>query len=221
MRRLLIIIVSSLILNTYIVDAQTSSRFSIFADPQLSWFTSDTRKFEPNGSIAGFNIGFTAERYFADRYAIFSGLSINNLGGNLKYKEAGYILETRDNTYTIAQGSNVKLKSQFLNIPLGLKFKTNEIGYFSFFAQVGVSGSIRLKASVWEDTNKIEKETITQQFKPVFASYFIGTGIDYSLGGPSSLQVGVVYSSGITESYSAGYGKISMGSLSLKIGIVF
>jgi hypothetical protein len=203
------------------VNAQTSRRFSIFADPQLSWFTSDTKKFEPNGSIAGFNIGFTADKYFADRYAIFTGLSINNIGGNLKYKEPGYKLETRDSIYNIAAGSNAKLKAQYLNIPFGLKFKTNEIGYVSFTAQVGVLGSVRLKASVWEDVNKIDKETITQQFKQVFASYFIGAGVEYSLGGPSSLQAGIIYSNGITEAYNAGYGNVSIGSLSLRIGIVF
>lgn len=219
MKRIVLLLACSLLLNSYIVKAQV--RFSLFADPQLTWFTSDTRKFEPNGSIAGFNVGFTADKYFADRYAIFTGLSINNIGGNLKYKDIGYKLETRDNTYTIPAGSNVKLKAQYLNIPVGLRFKTNEIGYVSFFAQVGVSGSVRLKASAWEDSNKVEKETITQQFKPVFGSYFIGTGIEYSLGGPSCLEVGVVYSNGITDVYNAGYGKISLGSLSLKIGIVF
>ena len=220
MKRVLFIAICFLFLNE-LVDAQTTRRFSLFADPQLSWFTSDTRKFDPNGSIGGFNIGFTYDKYFAERYAIFLGLSINNVGGNLKYQETGYKLETRDNTYTVPRGSNVKLKAQFLNVPVGLKFKTNEIGYVSFNAQVGVSGSIRLKASVWEDSNNIEKETITQQFNQVYGSYFIGGGVEYSLGGPSSLQAGIIYSNGITEAYSAGFGKISIGSLSLRIGIVF
>lgn len=221
MKRLLVIIVGSLLLNSVSVNAQSNRRFSIFADPQVSWFTSDTKKFEPNGAIGGFNIGFTTEKYFADRYAIFTGLSINNIGGNLKYKEIGYKLETRDATYDVAPGSNVKMKAQFLNIPLGLKFKTNEIGYLSFFAHLGVSGSVKLKAVVWEDANNIDKETITKQFQPVFASYFIGAGIEYSLGSSSSLQTGITYSNGMTKTFKAGYGTISNGSLSLRIGIVF
>ncbi|MDD2197722.1 MAG: hypothetical protein PHW91_11105, partial [Bacteroidales bacterium] len=38
-------------------------QFGVFADPQLSWFTSDTKKFSPNGSVFGFNAGFSLERY--------------------------------------------------------------------------------------------------------------------------------------------------------------
>lgn len=222
MKKVFLLTVGIILLGLSTINAQTQNRrFSIFADPQLSWFTSDTKKFEPNGSVGGFNIGFTADKYFADRYAFFTGLSINNLGGNIKYKETGYKLETRDSTYDITPGTSIKLKAQYLTIPLGLKFKTNQIGYLTFYAHVGVSGYLRLKAAAWEDKNKIDRETATQQFDLAFASYHIGAGVEYSLGGPSSLQAGIVYTSGITEAYKAGYGKVSLGSLSLRIGIVF
>ena len=204
-----------------LVNAQSSNRsFSIFADPQVSWFKSDTKNFKPNGSVGGFNIGFAADKFFADRYAITTGLSINSLGGNLLYKVAGK-LQTSDADYTIDSGSSVKAKAQYITIPLGLKFKTNQIGYLTFFAQVGVSGHVRLKASAWETNNQIDKETATKQFNLLFASYHIGAGVEYSLGGPSSLQAGIIYTSGITKAYKAGNGNISLGSLSLRIGIVF
>jgi hypothetical protein len=222
MKRLLLIIVGLMFLTSNLIFAQKTNRsFSLFADPQLSWFTSDTKKFVPNGSVGGFNFGFTADKYFAERYAFYTGLSINNLGGNIKYMEGGYKLETRDSTYSIDPGTSIKLKAQYLTVPLGLKFKTNEIGYLAFFAQVGVSGYVRLKASAWEVSNNIDKETATQQFNFVFVSYHIGAGVEYSLGGSSSLQTGLTYTSGITQAYKAGYGKVSLGSLSLRIGIVF
>ena len=222
MKRILFIILGLIFINSIATDAQTSNRsFSIFADPQLSWFTSDTKKFEPNGSVGGFNIGFSADKYFAERYAFYTGVSINNLGGNIKYVDANYKLETTDATYTIAPGTNIKLKAQYLTIPVGLKFKTNQIGYLAFFAQVGVSGYVRLKASAWDDIDNISKETVTQQFNLAFASYHIGAGVEYSLGGSSSLQTGITYMSGITEAYKAGYGKVSLGSVALRVGIVF
>lgn len=222
MKKVLYVVIGILLVNINMVKAQQQNRrFSIFADPQLSWFTSDTKKFKPDGTVMGFNIGFTADKYFAERYAFFTGLSINNLGGNLKYVEGGYKLETRDSTYEIDPGTSIKLKAQYLTVPLGLKFKTNEIGYFTFTAQVGISGHIRLKGAAWDDTNNIDKETATQQFNLAFASYHVGAGFEYSLGGPSSLQAGIIYSNGIFEAYKAGYGKVSLGSLSLRIGIVF
>ncbi|HCT30121.1 MAG TPA: hypothetical protein DIW31_05190 [Bacteroidales bacterium] len=210
-----------LFVNITLVNAQQQSRrFSIFADPQISWLTSDTKKFEPNGSVMGFNIGFSADKYFGDRYAITTGLSINNLGGNIKYKVDGTI-ETVDEKYSIDSGMTVKLKSQYLTVPLGLKFRTNEIGYFTFTAQVGLAGHIRLKGVVWEDTQNIDKETATKEFSIGFASYFIGAGAEYSLGGSSSIQVGIIYANGITQTFKTSFGKISYGSLSLRVGVVF
>jgi len=45
--------------------------------------------------------------------------------------------------------------------------------------------------------------------------------MEYSLGGPSALQVGAIFSNGFTPAYEAGYGKVSVGCLALRIGIAF
>jgi hypothetical protein len=197
-------------------------QFGVFADPQLSWFSSDTKRFSPNGIVLGFNAGFAFEKYFADRYAITSGASITGLGGNLKYNENGYTLDTRDDIYNITAGSNVKFKGQYINVPLGLKFKTNEIGYSTYYAQLGINGNLKLKGVAWEESNGIEKEVLDKsQTHFGFLSYMFGLGMQYSLGGPSSIQVGLNYSNGMTPAFKAGYGRISIGSVGFRVGLVF
>lgn len=205
----------------YLTSQAQNLQFGVFADPQLSWFTSDTKKFSPNGPVFGFNAGFSFERYFADRYAITTGASISNIGGNIKYKEPG-ILNTRDGEYPIAINSNVKVKGQYINVPLGFKFKTNEIGYSTFFAQLGIIGHLKLKGFAWEDTNGIDREVLeNKQLRFGFVSYMFGAGMQYSLGGPSALQIGLTYANGMTPAFDAGYGMIGIGSLSLRLGLVF
>jgi hypothetical protein len=197
-------------------------QFGVFADPQFSWFTSDTKRFTPNGLVFGFSAGFAFEKYFADRYAITSGASISSLGGNLKYNESGYTLETRDDVYNISAGSNVKFKGQYINVPLGLKFKTNEIGYSTYYAQLGINGNLKIKGAAWEEQNGIEKEVLDKsQTHFGFLSYMFGLGMQYSLGGPSSLQFGLNYSNGMTPAFKAGYGRISIGSLGFRVGLIF
>jgi hypothetical protein len=197
-------------------------QFGVFVDPQMSWFTSDTKRFSSNGLVYGFNAGFAFEKYFADRYAITSGASISNLGGNLKYNEEGYTLNTRDGLYNIAAGSNVKFKGQYIDVPLGLKFKTNEIGYSTYYAQLGINGHLKLKGAAWQEENGIEKEVLDKsQTYFGFISYSFGIGMQYSLGGPSSIQVGLNYSDGMTPAFKAGFGRISIGSLGLRVGLVF
>jgi hypothetical protein len=216
-----LLIATVLLIFSLSVNAQ-KIRFGVFADPQLSWFTSDTKKFSQNGAVFGLNAGFSFERFFADRYAITTGVSINSIGGNLLYKEAGYKIATRDSLYEMGAYTNAKISVQYLSIPLGFKFKTNEIGYSTFYAQLGVRGDIRLKGYAWIEDYDVDKEVIdSEQTNFGFISYMIGGGIEYSLGGPSSLQFGVNYSNGMTPAYKAGYGRISLGNVSLRIGVVF
>ncbi len=197
-------------------------RFGVFADPQLSWFTSDTRDFSPNGPVFGFNAGFSYDRYFAERYAFTTGASITNIGGNLLYNVDDYSLSTRDEEYPITSGTNLRIRGQYVNIPLGFKFKTNQIGYTTIYAQLGINGYIKLKGFAWNEDMSINREVVeNSHLKFGFISYMFGGGIEYSLGGPSALQFGVIFSNGMTPAFDAGHGIITIGNLALRVGVVF
>lgn len=210
--------VFSLLMVSSVAKAQFS--FGIFADPQLSWFSSDTKKFDPNGPVTGFNVGFSAEKYFAKRYAFSSGLSINSLGGNVRFEDA-FSLKTRDGEYLVAAGNNIKFKAQYVTLPIGFKFRTNQIGYSTYYATIGLKGNVKLNGFAWEENNSVEKETVTDTFKWGFASYYIGVGMEYSLGGESALQFGVAFTDGFTEFLDLENGVLASQSLSLRIGVVF
>jgi len=215
---LTVIVFFALLTNSNKSKAQFS--FGVFADPQLSWFSSDTKKYDPNGPIASFNVGFSAEKYFAERYALSTGLSLNSLGGNIRFTE-DFILKTRDGEYTLKSGDNLKLKAQYVTLPIGFKFRTNQIGYNTFFATIGLKGNIKLKGFAWNDTNTVEKETATDHFSWGFASYYIGAGMEYSLGGESALQFGVTFTDGLSKFLDLNNGVLSSQCLSLRIGVVF
>ncbi|QKG79252.1 porin family protein [Tenuifilum thalassicum] len=219
MKRLFLLL-TGLVLCFQAVKAQKYS-FGIFADPQVSWFTSDTKKYDPNGAVSGFNIGFSSERFFAQRYSFLSGLSINNLGGNIRFTQSTYTLKTVDSTYTIEVGKNIKYKSQYLTLPLGFKFRTNQIGYTTFFANLGISGSLRIRSHVWSTDYQVDRETTKTDVAWGFASYFIGVGGEYSLGGESALQFGIIWTDGLTSILEYPASTITSQSLSLKIGVIF
>lgn len=216
------IILTSFLVGIHLGLNAQNIKFGVFADPQISWLTSDTKRFSADGSVFGFNAGFGFERYFADRYAITSGASISNIGGILKYNEVGYSIKTRDDNYDILIGQSVKYKGQYIAVPLGLKFKTNEIGYSTFYAQLGVNGHLRLKGFVWQDENGVDREVLEKdQTYLGFVSYMIGVGMEYSLGGPSAIQTGITFTNGMTPVYKAGYGMVSVGNIALRVGLVF
>lgn len=198
-----------------------SAQFTVFADPQITWFTSDTKQFSGNGAMFGFNAGFGFEGYFAHRYAIISGVSISTIGGKLKPLE-NYALVTQEGTYVVPAGTSFKIKGQYLNVPLGFKFKTNEIGYTTFFAQVGAIGHLKMKAYGWEKSQEVDREVLdSKQLNRAFVSYMFGGGVQYSLGSVSALQCGLTFSNGLTSAFRAGNGMVSFGTLSLRVGVVF
>jgi hypothetical protein len=214
--------VLSLFTVIYIHSFAQQMRFGVFADTQISWFGSDTKAFTPKGALLGYNAGFAFEQYFADRYAVTTGLSLNNSGGSLVFNYADELISTLDGDYTINQGSLVKIRNQLLSVPLGLKFKTNEIGYLTIYADLGAKANIRFKSHVWEDNLMINKEVLTKdQFYFAYLSYYVGTGIQYSLGGPSAIQVGLTFSNGLTPLLKERYKLINIGTLGLKLGLAF
>ncbi|MCB8964708.1 MAG: outer membrane beta-barrel protein [Bacteroidales bacterium] len=217
--RLSIIAVIGL-LTLMVNHAKAQFSFGVFVDPQLSWFNSDTKKYDPNGSVASFNVGFTADKYFAQRYALSSGLSLNSLGGNLKFAEP-FALKTNDSTYTVAVGKSIKLKAQYITLPVGFKFRTNQIGYNTFFANVGLKANFRIKGFAWDDSNGVDRETATDHFKFAFVAYYIGVGMERSLGDESALQFGLSFTSGLSKILDTENGSIMSQSLSLRVGIVF
>lgn len=221
MKRLgLILLFLSLLLDYKWANAQKYS-FGVFADPQLSWFNSDTKRYDPNGPVVGLNIGFNADRFFAKRYAFASGLSISTLGGNIRLMQSTYTLKTIDGTYNIAIGDNIKLKSQYLTMPVGFKFRTNQIGYTTFFANVGISGSLRIRSYAWNDTNNVSRETTQTDMAWGFASYYLGIGGEYSLGGESAILFGITWNDGLTRIIELPNSTITSQSFSIKIGVIF
>lgn len=200
-----------------------SIRFGVFGDTQFSWFTSDTRrKFSSNGPVIGGNVGLVFEKFFSERYAFTSGISISNMGGNLRYLEPNFSLTTRDSTYQILENYSVKFKGQYITVPIGMKFKTNQIGYTTFYAELGAKAHVRVKGYVWQSDHEIDREVIDSDHQFFgFVSYMIGGGVEYSLGGPSAIQLGFLFTNGMTPAFDAGYGRISIGSAALRVGIVF
>ncbi|MBN2520644.1 MAG: PorT family protein, partial [Bacteroidales bacterium] len=123
-------------------------KFGIFVEPKISWLSPDVKNISNGGSRMGVNIGLVMDGYFTDNYAFATGISINNVGGKLEFTEA-FELATSDTSFeNIDPNTKVTYKLQYVNIPIGLKLKTNDIGNFAFTSNVGITPQINIKARV-------------------------------------------------------------------------
>jgi hypothetical protein len=166
-------------------------KFGVFADPVISWFSTDTRETKNEGSRAGFNFGFTFNQYFAKNYSFSTGISLLSAGGRLVNPDS--TIEMRFNNFSaeVLKGHAVVYRIQYLSFPIGLKFESNQIGYLTIFADVGMDPKIVVGGKVDIPSAGVSGESAIKEINGFNLSYHIMGGIEYSLGGTSALVFGL------------------------------
>jgi hypothetical protein len=164
--------------------------FGVFADPLISWFSSDIKETKSDGARAGFNFGFTFNRYFSKNYAFSTGISILSAGGRL-VDSAAINMKFNNLSVNVPAGDPVVYKVQYLSIPLGLKLKTNQIGYTTFFCDLGIDPKVVIGGKADIPSLNIKGEVATKELRTFNMSYHIMAGIEYSLGGSTAMVFGL------------------------------
>lgn len=217
-----VIVFISLLIIVSIVGHTQGIRLGIKANPQLTWLNpSGTNDVENTGSKMGIDIGLAVENYFTANYALLTGLSLSTASGILDYTTDTLRFEVDEDEKVFLPSSSMKHNFQYISIPLGLKFKTNEIGYFTYYAQLGFSGHVNVKATLTESSNDIEDENISKEINLFNVDYFIGGGVEYSLGGNASIVAGITYHNGFIDIVKTTEDKIVLSRVALRLGVMF
>lgn len=146
-------------------------QFGISTSANLNWVNPTQGVIESNGSSLGYGVGI-----FGD-----VNLSKNNANYMLSIELVSSVVYNKiklddSETYTRPQSNNTysnisyRYRTNFFEIPISLKLKTNEIGYYTWFAQVGVTPSFLYSTSAdleYEDSNgqSISKDKIRNNRK--------------------------------------------------------
>lgn len=205
------------------LNGQGKIRFNVHFDPQFAWLSSsDHDKIDPDGSIFHMQAGIQMDYFFQENYAFVLGFGINNLGGNLLYSDS-VVYGSEERPVVIEPDQSIKMNLQYLDIPIGLKLKTEELGYGTFFLQVGFNPMFNINAHITSKDDVYDQEDIKESINLFNLGYHVGAGIEYRLGGNTSAIGGVRWTSGLTnvsESKQDGT-NISMNSISIHLGILF
>ncbi|MGW8314397.1 MAG: porin family protein [Bacteroidales bacterium] len=199
---------------------QTDIRLSVHADPQISWFSSDEAEVDPDGSRFHLQTGLTMDFFFAENYAFSAGFGLNNLGGSLAYADSTLFVSHEDSIY-IMPGQTVKHKLQYLDFPVGLKLKTEELGYTTFFLELGFNPMININAKGTTEDGTLDDETISETTRLFNLGYHAGLGVEYRLGGNTAIIGGLRWTSGLTDVTENDKANIVVRSVSLHVGVLF
>lgn len=222
-----LVLTTTILLLSILTFAQDFDKFKIGfkINPNVAWLVPQDNNIVSQGSKARFGYGLSVDVLFAENYALGTGLNIDNSGGHLQYYTT--ISETSsDTTVTtslINRDRSYNLK--YLEIPVTLKLRTNEIGYFTYWFQFGLGLGINIKAQA-DDTDKYmntktvysgveeiepawgsagdfidtqEKLNIKEEIKPLRMGLIIGAGAEYNISDNTSILVGVSYNNGFTN----------------------
>ncbi len=216
-----------LISSPFILMAQSQQRisFGLHVDPIISWFSSDVPVTQNSGARAGFNFGLTFNKYFTSNYAFSTGISLLNAGGRLINSSTNPIILNLSTQAIVAPGESVVYKIQYLTVPVGLKLQTNQIGYMTFFSDIGLDPKVVTGGKVDIPSLKITNEKATNELNMFNLSYHVTIGIEYSMGGNTALVTGLSFENNfldITKDNSTQPDdNISHKILSFKFGINF
>ncbi len=223
------LIIAILFTITATTFAQKKLRFGIVGTPSLSWISLDVDEAaEKDGTKLGINFGLNLEYYFMENAGFATGLLINQTGGGIRYNDQVLF----DQTHPLSTNIEVVYKLQYIQIPLGLKFKTNEIGYNTYFGQLGLNTMINTKSEGKHSDNAYTESQrdakVNKDINAINLGYYIGAGFEYNLSGNTSLLVGINYFKGFTDltdikmvNGDSLNDKATLDGIELKIGVLF
>ncbi|MDA3867561.1 MAG: outer membrane beta-barrel protein [Salinivirgaceae bacterium] len=207
------------------INAQGQNKFAFGFEvaPHFSFASSNTQRVTNNGVAMGIKYGLRADNFFGENYAFTSGLMISHTQMNLQYQDS-ILLKTVDDTYELDKEAVVNYYIQYLEIPLGFKFQSREIGYFRVLFEGGFIPAIRLRQKAAVSDADIGKQELTEGITLFSTSYYFEGGMAYSLGASMALKVTAFYSSGmvdITTDKDKRDDRILRNEVGLKLGLFF
>jgi hypothetical protein len=209
-----------------------SFKFGVHIDPGVSFMNSNDKKVKPDGANMNFAFGVEMEKYFSEKenYAITFGANFAVAkGGKLLYDNGGVLLpnSTLDNTaYSynqttppantgenlhLAPGTTIKYNISYVELPVGLKLRTNELGQSymrAFFhlpiatVMVPVSARATVNAPKPSDPNSatyfsdgaVKGENIYKDVFPIQLAIGTGAGVEWSPNDEGGLRlIGGIY----------------------------
>jgi hypothetical protein len=223
-------LIISFALFTAAAFAQSSNskfHFGVKAQPALAWFrvdAPDEAHVESDGLPFGFGYGLITDFGFTDRYSFSTGLEVAYRGGKTL---SSTTITSAGNTVTTTVKTKYSL--QFVELPLTLKLRTNEIGYMTYYFQVGVApgyairtrGEIKVNDKVYESNKDVGSDI--NEFN---LSMIIAAGAEYNISGNTSLLFGLTFNNGFLDiidddQYSGQEVKGFSNYLALTVGIMF
>ncbi len=194
-----------------VVGQDRALRIGFQTSPVISWVSNDDNLIVKNGGSFGLKLGTTADIYFKDNYSFTTGINLAfHEGGEFQYEIGGNYLPKSDLSDPLLQagdkplpdGTRIRYSLQYVEIPLGLKIRSKEIGYVRYFVEAPVFNFAFLtrgRGTIQTDNMEYPQENIYKDLSVVNIFWGFGAGIEYSISENNALIGGIYYQNGLLD----------------------
>lgn len=211
MKKGILLLAAGLICTQFTHAQDRSTRLGLELCPNMGWIKTDEKGVENDGTRLGFRFGLLGDFQLGANanYFFSTGAFLNNVGAKQKYT----LTDSLKTTYS----GEVKL--QYVEIPITIKLKTNEIGYITYFGQIGFDAGLRVAAKAKAGDSEFEDVSdVTNLLRMALA---VGGGLEYNFSGNTSALVGLKYSNGFTSVNDSDGPKVKLHYFELTVGALF
>ncbi len=191
-------------------QAQTKVDLGFKLNPTFGWFNNVTGTgVKSDGMRFGYSYGVIADIYLKENYAIGTELAISNICGRL-------------NSTVDAVTTSQKIRLTYIDIPITLKLKTNEVSMpfpVKYYGQFGLTPGFKIGGKVKYGD---ESHSIGSDVQLVRYGLLIGGGIEYNLVDNTRMVVGLTYNNGLNNVFKSKYqASAKLSYIALNLGILF
>jgi hypothetical protein len=232
------LITSLAILFACSVSLQAQIKLGLKFSPQLTWVNEESKNITTSGSSLNASYGLMIDKYFTENYAIATELCITSMTGKIYPQNATLVRNS-----VAYNNPKYTYKLQYIAVPVMLKMRTNEIGYFRYYAEFGLNfgflfrGKADIKDAGLELNNvnindpdpsdsyvlsdNSSGRKINDEVKFLRAALLVGAGIQYNIFGNTQLVAGLRYENSFSDFARDDAWKASLHMAGLHLGVLF
>jgi hypothetical protein len=118
-------------------------------------------------------------------------------------------------------GTSVAFNINYITIPMALKLKSNEIGFLTYFAELGFLPQINIGSRATSTGGALDKDNVSKEINAFNVSFFFGGGVEKNIGGNTFLMGGIFFNNGFGDVLTADAHKAALNFLNIRLGIMF
>lgn len=197
-------------------------RFGLQLSPTFTWMQSDASQINRNGANLALKLAMMGEYYFAENYAFTSGLGFAfNHGGTLRYDPEDDYWKTN----LSVQNADLKYSVQYIEVPVGLKMRTRQFGYISYYGEPYIMFGFRSQSRGDIKGTEINDIDIKEFVTPLSMSWGLGVGGEYGVSESTSLIFGLYFQNMFTDMTKdvdmGDESNSNLDGLTIRLGVLF